>query len=54
MAIFDLLYCNISLPLVEKKSPKILELSNFDEIFSVPLLMNDFHWPSVILFKKKN
>ena len=45
----------MDIPLIEKKSPKIKELSDFNEIFNVHLLMNEwmneFYNTSVILPK---
>ena len=38
-------------PPFEKKLPKIRELSDFNEIFSVDLSMNEFYNASVILFQ---
>ena len=41
MTAMDLSFCN--------KTPKIKELFNFNEIFSVHLLMNEFYNASIIL-----
>ena len=51
MAAEDLSFLNKSLPLIDKKLPKIMELSNFNKILKVPLLMNEFHNELVILSK---
>ena len=46
MVTMDLSYK--SFPITGKKSPKISELSDFNEIFNVYLLMNEFYNTSVI------
>ena len=51
MAAIDLTYCNKSLLLTKEKSPKIKELSDFNKIFSVHLLMNEIC--NVKLFHQK-
>ena len=49
--VIDIFYKTKSQALIEKNLPKIRELPNFDEIFSVNLSMNEFYNASVILFK---
>ena len=48
MTTMHLSYCDKSLPMIEKK---IRVLSNFYEIFSVHLSMNEFYYASVISSK---
>ena len=43
MSTIDLSFCNKSLTLIEKKSTKIGELSDFNQIFSFKLLINYFY-----------
>ena len=43
IAAMDLSYCNKSLPVTEKESLKIKELSDFKEILCAHLLMNEFN-----------
>ena len=50
MAAMDLSYCNNSQLLIEKIT-KIKELSDFNEMFYVHLLMNEFYNARVILSK---
>ena len=49
MAVLDFLYNNS----IKKKSPKIRELSNSNEIFSVHLLIIEFYNVLLILLKKR-
>ena len=51
MDAMDILFCNKKLPSIEKKSPNIRELSDFDKIFIFNSLMNEFYNALVNLSK---